>query len=139
MGKALKLFLVMIGPVWAGDTGDSDLTVTLLPSKATMDFVWIKPGRFAMGSSASDRWANSDERPLHDVEISQGFYIGTIEVTQRQWSSVMGTKPWSGRKYAQDNPAHPAVYLSWHDVKMFIQTLNPAIKVSPYRLPTEAE
>ena len=39
----------------------------------------------------------------------------------------------------QDNPAHPAVYISWDDVQVFIERLNEAAGAEIYRLPTEAE
>ena len=35
---------------------------------------------------------------MHEVTISQGFYLGKYEVTQGQWESVMGTRPWQGSK-----------------------------------------
>ena len=35
-----------------------------------MEFVYIPPGRFTMGSKDGDR----DERTVHEVEINRGFY-----------------------------------------------------------------
>ena len=110
-----------------------------LPGGAEMAFVWIPPGVFQMGSPSGERGRDSDEGPLHEVEISRGFWLGTYEVTQGQWASVMGTRPWSGKSYVQENSSHPAVYISWNDVQRFIDKLNAASGSSVYRLPTEAE
>ena len=43
-----------------------------------MAFVWIGPGTFMMGSDNG----SSNERPVHEVEISRGFWLGKYEVTQ---------------------------------------------------------
>ena len=76
---------------------------------------------------------------MHEVEISQGFYLGKYEVTQGEWESVMGTTPWSGESYVQEHPSHPAVYISWNDVQAFVEKLNDAAGSVVYRLPSEAE
>jgi formylglycine-generating enzyme required for sulfatase activity len=113
-----------------------------LPGGATMQFVWIAPGSFLMGSPRVSRghtgWG-ADEMPSRQVTISRGFWLGKYEVTQGQWASVMGTRPWAGREQAQDDPDGPAVYLSWQNVQDFIRTLNEAEGREVYRLPTEAE
>ena len=109
-----------------------------------MEFVWIEPGVFQMGSPESERsdcdWCDH-EGPVHEVEISTGFWLGKYEVTQGEWESVMGTTPWSGsgKYYVRSNPSHPAVYISWNDVQEFIERLNAAAGSAVYRLPTEAE
>ena len=104
-----------------------------------MEFVWIKPGVFQMGSSSSESGRSSDEGPVHEVEISRGFWLGKYEVTQGQWEAVMGTRPWSGRGYVESDPSHPAVSISWNDVQSFISRLSDAAGDSLYRLPSEAE
>ena len=114
------------------------LTVDL-PGAVTMDMVWVDPGSFTMGSPISESSRDSDEGPQHDVTISQGFYLGKYEVTQGQWEAVMGTTPWSGLAFVQENPNHPAVKISWNDVQEFAERLNDDFGESVYRLPTEAE
>ncbi len=110
-----------------------------LPGGSSMDFVWIAPGTFIMGSPPSESGRNDDEGPIHEVEISKGFYLGKYEVTQGQWNAVMGARPWSGKDDVQSNPSHPAVYISWRDVQAFIEELNFAAGEVVYRLPSEAE
>ena len=110
-----------------------------LPGVAEMEFVWIPPGVFQMGSPESEEGRSSNEGPLHEVELSRGFWLGKYEVTQGEWESVMGETPWSGGSYVQEHPAHPAVHISWDDVQEFIGRLNAAAGDSLYRLPSEAE
>ena len=103
-----------------------------------MEFVWIEPGVFQMGG---DRRHN--QKPVHEVEISQGFYLGKYEITRGQWEAVMGETPRYGSDYgyveSRLNSSHPVVSISWHDVQHFIAKLNDAAGDSLYRLPTEAE
>ncbi len=113
--------------------------VVSLPGGGEMAFVWIAPGVFQMGSPASEEGQENNEGPVHEVEISAGFWLGQYEVTQGQWASVMRARPWLGKKNVVENSSHPAVYISWHDVQRFIGRLNKAAGASLYRLPSEAE
>ena len=117
-----------------GDTATFDL-----PGGAMLEMVWIEPGTFTMGSPATEPDRDDDEGPQHEVTITKGFWLGKYELTQGQWQSVMGTTPWSGQSYVQENPNHPAVYISWDDVRAFIAELNADAGSNVYRLPTEAE
>lgn len=100
-----------------------------------MEFVYIQPGTFTMGSPLDEVGRDSSEHP-HNVTISSGFYIQTTEVTQGQWEQVMG-----------DNPAHfllcgedcPVENISWEMAQDFIGRLNELENTIMYRLPTEAE
>ena len=74
------------------------------------------------------------EKPVHEVCVDD-FYIGKYEVTQRQWTAVMGNNP-SIFKSCGDNC--PVENVSWDDVQDFINKLND-ITGGKYRLPTEAE
>ena len=109
-----------------------------LPGGASLEMVWIEPGTFRMGTPPSELGEDS-ERPVHDVTISQGFYLGKYEVTQGQWESVMGTRPWQGQHNVRSGSDYPAVYVSWEDAQEFIRRLNASLGSNAYRLPTEAE
>ena len=123
-----------------------EITVAL-PGGETMTFVWIEAGSFTMGSPESEPGRLADEGPQHEVTITKGYYLGKTEITQAQWTSVMGssgTQKWQGR-YVRIAPNHPAVYISWEDAQTFARTLSflhslgESGKASLYRLPTEAE
>ena len=104
-----------------------------------MEFAWIKPGRFTMGTLESEVGRGKDESPPHEVVLTEGFYMGTYEVTQEQWIAVTETVPWLGEDFLQLGPDYPAVYVSWQDTQDFIRALNVAAGDSLYRLPSEAE
>ena len=111
---------------------------TLIPGQTRtfdgIEFQWCPPGTFYMGSPVSEDGRQSDET-LHEVTISQGFWLGKYEVTQEQWESLMGSNP---ALNVGDN--HPVERVSRDDAQSFIDALNAATSYSAtYRLPTEAE
>jgi formylglycine-generating enzyme required for sulfatase activity len=99
-----------------------------------MEFVWIPPGVFKMGSPESERCHKKHEGPVHKVEISRGFWMGKYEVSQGQWEPVMGFNPSKFKGFSK-----PVEEVSWNDVQDFIRKLNDRIRHNSYRLPTEAE
>jgi len=99
-----------------------------------MEFVYIEPSTFMMGSPPDEPKRDNDEKQ-HRVTLSQGFYMQTTEVTQQQWKAVMGNNP-SHFKNCDDCPVEN---VSWNDVQTFIQKLNQKEGTTKFRLPTEAE
>ena len=100
-----------------------------------VEFVWVPPGQFQMGSISSAA-EEDEEQPLTQVLISRGFWMGKYEVTQAQWQSVMGSNPSDNTNCGGDCPVEA---VSWEDVQEFIGKLNARSGGRPYRLPTEAE
>ena len=96
-------------------------------------FVWVPTGKFRMGSTSEE--SAPVERPLTQVRISRGFWLGKQEVTQGQWRAVMGTKPsaYPGCRRC------PVERVTWDQVQEFIRSLNARAGGKRYRLPTEAE
>lgn len=108
--------------------------------------VYVEGGTFQMGSNSGD----SDEKPVHSVTVSS-FYIGKYEVTQKQWTEVMGSNP---ADFKGDN--RPVESISWYQAVEFCNKLSQKEGLTPaytingrnvtcnwnangYRLPTEAE
>jgi len=100
-----------------------------------MQFVYIQPGTFMMGSPPSEPGRDSDERQ-HRVTLTKGFYMQTTEVTQGQWRAVMGNNPSNFKNCGNDCPVEQ---ISWNDSQTFIQKLNRKEGTYRYRLPTEAQ
>ena len=94
------------------------------------EFILVEKGTFQMGSNNGD----SDEKPIHTVNITKDYYIGKYEVTQKQWKAVMG----SNLSYFKGDNL-PVERVSWNDVQEFIEKLNQKEGTYKYRLPTEAE
>jgi Uncharacterized conserved protein len=59
----------------------------------------------------------------------------TTEVTQEQWTQVMGENP----SFTQTDPSLPVENVSWNDVQAFIHLLNEKDTRHTYMLPTEAQ
>ncbi|MBC7910299.1 MAG: formylglycine-generating enzyme family protein [Pyrinomonadaceae bacterium] len=111
----------------ASTTGSRRAPVT---NRYGVEMVWIAPGSFEMGSNSGE----ADEKPVHRVTISKGFYMGKYEVTQKQWQAVMGANP---SNFTGENL--PVEKVSWYDAQDFINKLNEMNDGYKYRLPTEAE
>jgi formylglycine-generating enzyme required for sulfatase activity len=142
--SALFIFMLgvmmILGPASArGDEQKGPLPgpAAALPFVNTigMRFVPISPGTFMMGSP-SDEAGRADDEQLHEVRLTQGFYLGVTEVTQDQWRSIMGDNPSVFKKCGGDCPVEN---VSWNDCQEFIRRLNEKEKTDAYRLPTEAE
>ncbi len=112
------------------------------PSATTTDpstglvLVELPPGRFTMGSAATETGRNADEL-LHDVEITKPFLLGQHEVTQQEWRTVMGAGP---SQFTGCGPRCPVENVTYADVQTFLEKLNARPPHTlRYRLPTEAE
>jgi formylglycine-generating enzyme required for sulfatase activity len=123
------------------------LSVTLPAAcQALPGFVVIQPGTFLMGSNAATGYPYFPEagwpaQPVRTVTISNPFWIGETEVTQAQYSALMGTNP----SWFQD-ANRPVEQVSWFDAHAYCAALTAqqsAVGNLPpgyqYRLPTEAE
>lgn len=100
-----------------------------------MSFVLIPAGSFTMGSPTGEPGQDPDEQQ-HPVTISKAFYLQTTEVTQYQWTQVMGSQRSSFKDCGDDCPVER---VSWPDAQEFIRGLNQKENVNKYRLPSEAE
>ena len=109
-----------------------------------MKLVYIPPGEFMMGSRGIPEEVArkgtkakpehfADEHPQHRVKITNGFFMGSTEVTQSQYAAIMGTNP--SHFKGEDNPVEQ---VSWNDAVEFCRKLS-AKEGKKYRLPTEAE
>jgi len=129
-------------------------TIALCWCPATTDAGWrVEHGgadSFIMGSPEHEEQRGGDETP-HRVRLTNGFWTGKHEVTQRQWLQVMGG---SSHVPGIDEEDIPVGYVSWIDVQSFLEKLNlmPVRIVNSgsdrslapsrqgrFRLPTEAE
>jgi formylglycine-generating enzyme required for sulfatase activity len=76
---------------------------------------------------------NDNEKPVHRVTI-RPFRLGRYEVTQAQWTAVMGGNP---AQFKGDE--RPVDDVSWDDVQEFLKRISANRSGKTYRLPTEAE
>jgi formylglycine-generating enzyme required for sulfatase activity len=99
-----------------------------------MEFVYISPGLFKMGSPEGEPGRKEDETS-HMVLLPQGFYMQTTPITQEQWKAVMENNP---SEFKGDS-SRPVERVSWNDAHEFIERLNKREPGMLYKLPTEAQ
>ena len=87
---------------------------TQILEELTESFVLVEGGIFGMGSNSG----YSSEKPVHNVTLSS-YYVAKTEVTQAQWTAVMGNNP---SYFKGDN--RPVEYVSWYDAIVFCNKLS---------------
>ncbi len=132
---------------------DGECKTFTLPGDVIMEMVYVGPGEFMMGSEDGD----DDEKPVHSVRISQGYWIGKYPVTQKQWKALVeasditfdngqpvayfsshggGSKTVAGI----DTSDFPMECVSWDDCNKLVEVLNRKENSSRrWMIPTEAQ
>lgn len=102
------------------------------PDWLGMAFVEVRPGIFRMGQEKGEK----DDEPVHQVQITRRFCLGATEVTEAQWSAVMGLPP-----PPIPERDFPVQGITFQAALSFLDSLNDLDETSGgrYRLPTEAE
>ena len=100
-----------------------------------MEFLYISPGTFKMGSPLGEP-GREEQEVLHQVTISKGFYLGKYEVTQKQWVTVMGNNP---SRHPDCGEECPVEGVTMYDIEEFLARLHRLAAPDRFRLPTEAE
>jgi formylglycine-generating enzyme required for sulfatase activity len=98
-----------------------------------------------MGSPATEKGRQNDEDQV-EVTLTQGFWLGKHEVTQREWKEVVGSEPWNGKQHVEAGDGIPATFISWDDAQAFCKKLSERERSAArlpegwgYALPTEAQ
>ena len=99
----------------------------------SIDMVRVEAGTFTMGATPEMENPWDDEKPAHQVTLTNDYYIGKYEVTQALWQAVMGSNP---SEFKGNNL--PVEQVSIKDCQKFISKLNK-MAGRRFRLPTEAE
>ncbi len=128
---AIILFIVAIIGYWML-RADPEKRIT---NALGMEFVYIEPGTFMMGSPEDEPGRRGNETQ-HEVTLTQSYYIQTTPVTQGQWKAVMGDNPSYFENCGSDCPVE---FVSWFDAQEFIAALNQQGATTGYVLPTEAQ
>ncbi|MGI6301331.1 MAG: SUMF1/EgtB/PvdO family nonheme iron enzyme [Verrucomicrobiota bacterium] len=123
-----------------------------------MEFVYVAPGSFRMGSTESEAWSN--EKPVHTVELTRGYWLGKYEVTNGDWARFLRESGYDGADDGDSDymkhhtggsnmptgDSYPMVYVSWKNAVAFCEWLTQREREAgrlpqgyAYRLPTEAE
>ena len=125
--------IVVQQPVVQTPVSNGDNISIPVKDGVSIDMVRVEAGTFTMGATPEMKDPYSDEKPTHQVTLTNDYYIDKYEVTQALWQAVMGNNP---SNFKGDNL--PVENVSWDDCQEFISKLN-RITGKKFRLPTEAE
>ncbi len=104
----------------------------------------VPAGEFMMGSPKDEPGRDdATESPYHKVRITKPFWIQAREVTQGEWTRVMGStlkdlsdKNWPEWKRGPDSPPRgpdlPMYWVSWFDAIAFCNKLSEKDDRKPY-------
>lgn len=138
-GKVLELLISGEStPLWQKERGRDRYTFFL--GHVVFEMIKVLGGKFWMGASDSDKFADSQEKPRHKVTLND-FYICETAVTQSLWRAVMGQFPVSQPVTGDDIPV---MGVSWQDCMKFLDALNALLHNrlpmgKKFCLPTEAQ
>ena len=129
---------VITDPEWRERIVATGLPWRVQENASGIEMLLVPPGTFMMGCSPSNQYGcGGDENPVHEVTLTQAFYLGRYEVTQAQWTAVMGSNPSNFQGASAEVPAaqislRPVERVSWNMIQGFEAETG-------LRLPTEAE
>jgi formylglycine-generating enzyme required for sulfatase activity len=132
-----------------GPSSSAPQSLSTSTNSIGIELVALPAGTFGMGAPADAAWATQAETPQREVTLTQPVAMSSTEVTQAQWTQVMGTDPntlersnsyGDGSEIAERliGGDHPAT-VSWEDAQEFIRRLNEREGGELYQLPTEAQ
>lgn len=118
------------GPAPSGSRRPGEIRIN---PKDGAEMVWVPAGEFTMGSASGDK----NEKPVHKVRISRGFWLYRTEVTNAQYGRFLAADPgrrkpefWNDPRF--NAPRQPVVGVSWDDAAAYCRWAGG-------RLPSEAE
>jgi formylglycine-generating enzyme required for sulfatase activity len=107
-----------------------------LAGKMIMPFAFCPAGSFTMGSPSAEDGRSDDEKQVK-VTLTKGFWMAKTELTQAQWTAIMGNNP--SNLNGDDLPVEN---VSWDDAQAFIKKVNDSGVIPEgwkVALPTEAQ
>jgi len=129
---------------WGPGSAPGERRVLQIAPGVEMAFRWCPPGTFTMGSPEGEEGRRKSERQ-YNVRLTEGFWLGETEVTQRQWKEVMKTTLAQQRDKFDENrilygegDSIPMQFVSWHEASEFCSLLSSRIGAR-VTLPTNAE
>lgn len=120
-----------------------------LPGGVPLVGAFIPPGTFLMGGTVEE-----NEKPIHEVAVAGGLFMGIYPVTQAQWAAVTshGSGGWLKRLIEQPKraatranqcrfkgPLRPMEGVSWDGAQEFCAKLSAMRLGAAVSLPTEEE
>lgn len=141
MSRATILCLLVAVSCSKLDTRSNQLRV-VLTTGTCLEFAWVPPSTKSMGSKTNEMRKGTGEG-ARLVSVSNGYWLGRTETTQKVWKEVMGRSMVGGR-----DDLVPAAYIE--DVSGFMERLPSLVRkveidgrqvnvTVRFRLPSEIE
>lgn len=138
--KSVKIFFILLltlicccscSEKYETITAENGDMIINLSDEQSISLRKISAGEFKMGSY--EGIGEEDELPVRNISITNDFYMGTFEITQGQWETVMKNNPSSFK--GEDLPVES---VSWNDCVKFCEKLSDGTGLN-VNLPTEAQ
>ena len=130
-----------------------------------LEMVWCPPGRIEVGTTRAELDSlttrfDLDKTEVQDIQdelvdekktviLTNGFWLGQSEITQSQWLSIMGNRPWKSKGETSEaefieGGDHPAGYIDYFDATDFCINATKSLRDRldsnwRFALPTEAQ
>ena len=122
---------IILYAAWNGRDSDGNIVLKNKVMSKTSEVPELSTGTFQMGSTAG----YDEEKPVHEVTISKGYFMGRHEVTQQLYFAVMGKNP-SIFKIGTENEEPkegglPVENVSWYDAVVFCNELSELMELEP--------
>lgn len=104
---------------------------------AKIQFCYIPPGNFIMGSYQGEIDSSKHEFPQHEVRIRNGFWMSKYPIIQKQWNTIMDRNP-----SFHNGVNRPVDSVEWESLRGddgYFERLNASYPGYNFRLPSEAE
>ncbi len=112
---------------------------------ARIKLCWCPPGRFRMGSPPGEPERRPGEDQV-DVTFTKGYWMGKYEVTQAEWTRVVGRLPGELTAAGGEGDDLPVYNVNYAEAEAFCRKLTEMGRQAgelpagwEFRLPTEAQ
>ncbi len=122
---------IILYAAWNGRDSDGNIVLKNKVMSKTSEEQVLPTGTFQMGSTAG----YDDEKPVHGVTISKGYFMGRHEVTQQLYFAVMEKNPSSFKTGTENEEPKegglPVENVSWYDAVVFCNELSELMRLEP--------
>ena len=157
MNLKLTLVVMSVGVIFStfiscGKSNDEPTSKNLsfTANGVTFEMIFVEKGSFTMGCTPEQGDGNADEKPPHPVTLTEDYYMGKYEVTQKLWHAVTGNSINYQRSLASASSLNgegdnfPMYYINYDECVAFCTALNGLLGGQlpagyTFNLPTEAQ
>jgi formylglycine-generating enzyme required for sulfatase activity len=95
---------------------------TATQTPVPIEFVYISPGRFTMGSPDDEPCRKTRESPQHEVTLTRGLYMMQTQVTRQMWKDLKEVQPdlpYDPGSHHDTTMNHPVQGNTWYESVLF--------------------